>query len=560
MLQEPLFQKNILATIVRNFGFYLSYTNWFYYGLGIISTVTVAVWLLKITKADKQTYLFANGYFPLNQHSAHIFAGIIYCFLTFGIYIINTFYQEASLFNNYDLINVNNTSIFSTGVAAVCNMYRINPLNSFDTNIIYAITHNYQIINIYIIAKQALVLWLLYCFLSDIQVQRRLLIIGTLTLIPAFFWVNNIIFPEQNLLIFMLSGFIFLRKYTQKGLFRYLWLSVFFTVLAIYIKELAVIFYGALLIYCLLCYIYQEKINLSNIFRPWKLAHSFPFEFTTFLALGSFALFYLFTTLGIDDNVYVTMRRLSFSELFRLYIIEIILTITGWLTFAKKIIYKEKFEGTIFNEGLLFAATGIILFLLFLLQISPGMSHSHKSYYAILCSTFSLVYTLRNLKSNKAIILFLTLIISISLIINYQNLSKENGKHYKEVAEFISSRLETSENITICIAKNAEENPWIYESWSSAYSYYFPNKNIIFKFDWLNQNYYTNMQTYRQYYLARKMTKISPKPPAEGDYYIAKKTSPKYEKDIKDIQNFNYQKVFENKIFEIYILNSMKEP
>ena len=184
------------------------------------------------------------------------------------------------------------------------------------------------------------------------------------------------------------------------------------------------------------------------------------------------------------------MRRLSFSELFRLYIIEIMLTITGWLTFAKKIIYKEKFEGTIFNEGLLFAATGIILFLLFLLQISPGMSHSHKSYYAILCSTFSLVYTL----------------------------SKENGKHYKEVAEFISSRLETSENITICIAKNAEENPWIYESWSSAYSYYFPNKNIIFKFDWLNQNYYTNMQTYRQYYLARKMTKISPKPPAEGDY------------------------------------------
>ena len=68
------------------------------------------------------------------------------------------------------------------------------------------------------------------------------------------------------------------------------------------------------------------------------------------------------------------------------------------------------------------------------------------------------------------------------------------------------------------------------------------------------------MQTYRQYYLARKMTKISPNPPAEGDYYIAKKTSPKYEKDIKDIQNFNYQKVFENKIFEIYILNSMKEP
>ena len=56
------------------------------------------------------------------------------------------------------------------------------------------------------------------------------------------------------------------------------------------------------------------------------------------------------------------------------------------------------------------------------------------------------------------------------------------------------------------------------------------------------------------------MTKISPKPPAEGDYYIAKKTSPKYEKDIKDIQNFNYQKIFENKIFEIYILNSMKEP
>ena len=40
MLQEPLFQENILSTILRNFDFYLFGSNWLPYALGLLALLS----------------------------------------------------------------------------------------------------------------------------------------------------------------------------------------------------------------------------------------------------------------------------------------------------------------------------------------------------------------------------------------------------------------------------------------------------------------------------------------------------------------------------------------
>jgi len=117
----------------------------------------------------------------------------------------------------------------------------------------------------------------------------------------------------------------------------------------------------------------------------------------------------------------------------------------------------------------------------------------------------------------------------------------------------MAKELTVKSQITISFAPTAEPLPWIYETWSAAFKYYFPDKNITFKFPWLQkiQGIETSMYFYRRYFEAGKMTKISPEPPSSGDYYIIKKTSPDYKKDI---QNINLPPVFENRIFEVYLI------
>ena len=201
----------------------------------------------------------------------------------------------------------------------------------------------------------------------------------------------------------------------------------------------------------------------------------------------------------------------------------------------------------------LFGATSIPLFLLFILKMDAGIPHTaHKTYYAILCSIFSLIYISSNLKNSILYIIFI-IIICWSSVVNYYFRHKENGIYYHQIADFMAKELTVKSQITISFAPTAEPLPWIYETWSAAFKYYFPDKNITFKFPWLQkiQGIETSMYFYRRYFEAGKMTKISPEPPSSGDYYIIKKTSPDYKKDI---QNINLPPVFENRIFEVYLI------
>ena len=58
MLQEPLVQNNILATILRNFNFYLFGSDWLPYALGVLIFLSLTVLILKLVRAEKENYLF----------------------------------------------------------------------------------------------------------------------------------------------------------------------------------------------------------------------------------------------------------------------------------------------------------------------------------------------------------------------------------------------------------------------------------------------------------------------------------------------------------------------
>jgi hypothetical protein len=139
---------------------------------------------------------------------------LLFLFLSFSIYAVTMLLQDNSLFNNPDLMSLNTIFIFHRGLAASYGPARMCPVSFFDLNALYAITHNFYIISVYIMLKQALILWLLYCFLNFLSPAKRLFTLGTIQLVPAVFWLNGIIFPEQNILIFILASLLCLKRFS----------------------------------------------------------------------------------------------------------------------------------------------------------------------------------------------------------------------------------------------------------------------------------------------------------------------------------------------------------
>lgn len=557
MLQEPLFQPDILSTIIRNFTFYFSRSQWYLYALGLVAVLSLCICFLKYIKASREAYLFSAPSYKFNSASYKEIASLFFCLMCFAVYCLNIFLLDNSLFNNTDLMSINTTGMFQKGVTVSFSVARLNPVASYDLNIIYAITHNFNLVNCYIILKQIIILLLLNSFLNFIPFTKRTLLLSAIILLPSLFWLNNIIFAEQDLLIFMLAGFIFLRHFTHSGKFIYLWLFSISSLLAVYTKENAVIFYGGLLIFATLHHIYTGRINYSNLFRPIRLAREFPVETILFFLCCSFAGFYLFLTFGIKDNFYVTAHRTDNFSLFRLYAYEIILTIIAWIITLIKLVRKEKFANILFNEGLLFAGTLVLLFTIYILQMYPLTPHAaHKSYYLLLSGIFSIIYIIRNLHNAYTLTAILLASISASTYIDYQFHLKENGRYYRQMAEFFGEETNHRQPLTIAFATHSENNPWIYETWSTALKYYFPDRDITIKFTYPNNTKIppTSLKIYDLMFKAAQSTRISSKNYTSGDLYIVKKTSEGYSSDIDIVKKFNPILVFENKIFEVYEL------
>lgn len=553
MINEPFFQENILATIIRNFKFYLFDDHWYAYALSTGIIFYGLYFVLRKTCCTSYPNIFPHSHFSFLRHNKNQIFALFFCALCLIIYSAVIVSLDDSLFNNYDLMSLNTTLVFTRGVLSYYGQTRLSPISFFDLNIVYAITHNYNLINFYIIAKQVIIAFLFYRFLNFIPVAKRLLTIGVIIFMPAFFWINNIIFPEQNLIIFLLASLIFIKKYSENCKYSNLWYFIVFANLTIYTKESAIIFYSGIFATGILYNVFIEKINLSNIFRPFKLIKIMPVEFLIFIICFFFSIFYFVITDPSEENFYIVNRQQNYANIINLYKLEIITTLLAWLVFIKKIIKKETFANPLFNEGLLMGATFVLLFMIFYLKIIPVLSHVRlKNYYVLLSSIFSTLYIVQNLYNKKLLGAFFALTLTYSAFYNYKVYQNENGHLYREVGDFFASEIPQNEQTNIMISYNSEESDWVRENWPSTFKYYFPQKDIIFKFPRIAENNtinkfiiykYNNLQNYMGI-VKGEATPIS------GDYYIIKKGSA--EKDFEVIENRPHDLVFENKLFRIY--------
>lgn len=552
-MTEPFFQNDIISTIFRNLNFYFFGAIWYKYAI----TVFIILFLITIG-IYKNNRIVIPFNFPKNNYSFnHLnydndFA-LVLCIIIISFYTSIMYLVANSLFNNYDLMSLNTTFILKQGMAASYGTSRLCPISFFDVNIIYAITHNYNLINLVILAKQMVIGILLYRYLNFMNVTKRLLTISAILISPAVFWINNIIYPEQNMLIFVIASLICAKKYYQNQKFSYLFCFTLFTNLAIYTKETVTVFYTGLLIFSILYHIYNENINLSNIWKVFRLTRLFPIETIIFASTFIFAIFYLFLVTETKENFYIFTRNSPIIDIVNLYKLEFVIISAGWGVAIIKLLKKTKNSNPVFNEGLLFAGSFLLIYITFYLRIMPILEHvSHKSYYAILTTIFGIIYLAQNIKSNKVLIVLLAFMIGYSSVINYRNYNKENGIYYQEVAEYFSEELKTQKQLNIMISKNSEQTDWAFETWSSSYKYYFPDSNITFKFAYLAEDSVLNQLSLFIYNKnSQVITKIKgAEIPEKNDYFIIKKGIADQDFDV--IKNRPHELVYENKLFKVY--------
>ncbi|MFI3241431.1 MAG: hypothetical protein R3Y43_02570 [Alphaproteobacteria bacterium] len=526
MINEPIFQDNILSQIWSNLYNYFTHGNWTYYTFTPIIIITLIAITLK--KQEKQTCWDIS--INKDHSKLNLISKIYFCFSIIA-YTVILFSQENSLFNNYDLMSFFTTRIFTDGLLPHFNLYgRLSPFANFDSNFIYAITHNYDIINFYILAQIFLIVYLLYKFLDFIEINKRIFLISTFIISPCFFWTNNFIFYERWIVIFIISSLIF---YKKSKIIPF----VIFMNLAIYLKESNILIYAGMLSFLCGYKFYKDEIKISTFIHPIKSIKQMPYEVVIFISCLFFAIIHNMVIMNIDNNIYLSSRKCNYFDLIWLYKTELLINIIALIYFIKNI--KNKQSNCL--NSLLLSATFFNIFLIFIIKlITVGYHLEHKTYYLTIPTLINLIYIFTYSKTYKTISVFLLLIFIPQNIYIY---SQEQGKEYREIYEYFTKELETKDKLSIFVSKNnTQSQPWIMTSWASSFKYYLPNKDITFKMDLIPP-------VKKEYF-----HKIKKQEKAQKEEYAIIKKNQYYNGGIQDLGNLKRKKVFENKLFEIFYI------
>lgn len=445
-------------------------------------------------------------------------------------------------------MSYNTTLSFFKGQISAYDKDRFTPMAFWDNNLVYAITHNYYLINVYLLAKQTLIGVLLYRFLNFIPVTRRLFGVGIILFLPALFWMNNMIFPEQNMLIFVIASLISARNFSFSGKKSALAWFIVFMNLAIYSKESTILFYCGILITSVLYDVFIEKINLSSFFHPFRTMKQMPLETLMFFSMLVFSTFYLLITESSENNRYIALGQSEIRELLPLYKIELSLAVIGIIVCIRRLRKKKSQTSPLFNEGLLVGSLMVIGVVVFYFRLHPVSTHVYfKSYYMLLPAVFLSVYLLINIEKSKELILGGVLLVLVSGWVNYDNFHREQGIWYRETVEYLVSNTHQEDPLNIYLATHIEYNLWTVEAWSSALRYYFPQKNMIIKSKLIEKETEAIYARYKVLFHPL----ISQEEPQSGDYYVLKKNY-FWRKDLEAIAQKKSLKVYENEAFQVF--------
>ncbi len=546
MFEEPLFQPHILSTMLRYFAYYFSYGNWIWQYIGAMFVI-YGVYKF-VTYKNVVTY---PKFFPdaveKKPFQKYDWFGIIFLLGCLSAYVFALYSQEMSFFQNYDTMSTNTMRLLKQGVTPMWGVNdRMAPVAFLEVNFVYAVTRNFYLINTFILFQTLLILLLIYKLLDFIPFYKRVLICSLFLISPAFFWVNNIIFPERMLLIYFISSLIFFKKYTREAQKSYfLFLSILFANFAMYTKETTILIFVGVMLYSLLYNVWNEKFLITNFFHPIRTCRQFPVEALLFLSIFFYILFYLLYVTDVF-NGYLSLRytnSLQTALFYKFEIIIILISLGIWLVNIKN-------RSTFSSDSLLIGSFCYICGIVFVFHLVPFSSYvQYNTYYSVLGYMIALVYLLSSLNNKKFEYMAAMIILCCSIFSGIKIHNSHEGKYYREVSVFLASQ---TEPVSIYISEHSEPLPWWISCWMTVFKYYWPDHQFLFHSSIFKKNdsqmlmieYWNAHPELYPPFVYREFLK-------PNDFYVVK-YSEKNSEDQAILTNINHEKVFSNKFFGVY--------
>ncbi len=541
MRNFPLFNDDIISAIYNHFEFFLTWNNLGNYAL-VVSVILFLNWLLVkfFFKYEKVSFLPEEKYDFSSAPAAKWFSfGLL--LLSIGLYCFATLSQEASTLNNFDLMAVDVQVAMKYGILSIIDPIRFTPLAGMDNNFIYAVSHNFIIIYCWIILKQLFLLYLLYRFFEFIPITRRLIVLAIVNFIPAVFVINNPIFSEQLIMIFVILSLISLNKFNQTGRFGNLLWFLICANIAIYMKETVTLFYAGLLGFFIIYRIFSGQINISSFFSPFKTISKMPIEYLLFWSLFIFMNCFLLLQDNTLGTPYLDTHRADVSIIVSINKLALILNACALMILLFKIFQRRYDKIYFLTEGTLLGITILSLVVVFVLKIVVIPDY-YKSYYLYLTVVFAVAYIFTFVQNKMILAILFIPTVLYSGYVNYHVYHREEGIYRRQIAEYIASRAQKNP-VSVYLYSN-EPTPrkwWKVTGWASALKYNFPNLDISVIAEVPLKNLHVDEDEYSY--------KVIQKSPQAGNYFVVHKiNSPDFE------PKSDYQLIFENKVYKIYYI------
>lgn len=535
MHQEALFNSGVFRSVYDNWLNYLTADNMYVYAAVAVAFLFLAWLPFKFAAVnDYRPFMPAEKLF-FDRSRISDWSGAVLLAFSFAAYVTVMFCQEMSVFNNFDMMTIDFITSLKQGVKPVFGEWRFTPLSGFDYNFLFAVTNNGCVIAVYIMLKQLLCLFLLYKAFAFVPAAKRLVMLALVNFIPSVFWMNNVIFQEQNILIFVLLSLLALNKYQQTSKPRFLLWFVLAMNVALYIKETTVLFYAGLGAWLVLNAVFCEKITFWSFRHPLKTIKTLPVEWLMFWSMFVYST-YLKLAEPIFDNRYLYSHARSLAETAIVYKTELALAAAALLIMAVKFVRCRFSAMNLFGEGGVLGCAFIVVYVVFRLHIVPASDYL-LSYYLYLPAVFCTLYIFSDLSNKVLWGLAAAGILTWSAKVNYDVWQAQQGKDRRQMAEFIIAGAKDN-NMSIFIRSKEliDFQWWKTTGWISALKYAAPDSKLKFK---------TDIPLYRFYLPASdKYFETVAGQPEGGDYVLVNvKDEPDYVPDKSEVvcENASYR-------------------
>ena len=540
MMTEQLFRDNILSNIYNNFAYYFRYENLYQYVIWLMVILLLNWAVVKICFAGSYSSFIPNKKYIFAGKNGKNMLGFLLLAISLGAYCVCLFCTEKSIFSSFDSMSQDFVETMKQGTKAVFKEWRFTPLQAFDYNIMFGISNNYTVLGCYAVLKQVIIMGVLYKLLMFIPTVTRLVCLSVINFVPAVFWINSAIFPEQNIIIFTVLSLLALIEYQKEQKSRYLLYFLLCMNVAMYSKETVILFYLGLIIYLLVAAIVEEKITIDAFWHPIKTLRQFPLEYLMFVSMFLYATgFMIFTVYGTMENRYIDTHVYPLIEVIKCYAIELFVVLAAvGIMFYKISCGKQMF---LLKEGSVIGSAIVTFVIVFYMQICPT-SDCFLSYYLYLPVVFCVSYIFANCGNWKVLAIVAVLITVVSGAINYNTYNLRQGQDRLAMAEVIAAKAGDETVVFLYSSKSKDYKWWTMESWAAALKYLVPDMKLKFKSDalwdlrqYVNENY------------VRPETIIGK--PEIGDYILVNKIdNPEY------AAQKGAEIVYENKTYRLYLL------